>query len=515
MKFAHKAMAVLLAGIVCFSFSTFTSHATQTTEDATEAESETTDASSLPIESNEISGWPQGPVVSAESAILMDAATGTILYSKNIDAREYPASITKLMTVLLALENSSLDETVVFSQNAVFSIERASSHIARTTDEELTMEQCLYAIMLESANECANAVAEHIAGSVEAFADMMNQRAAELGCTNTHFVNPHGLHDPDHYTTAHDMALITREVLTYDAFREISGTVNYNLPPTNKNDGTLTMYNHHSMICTNRTSQYYDATVFAGKTGYTTDALNTLVTCASRNGMELICVLMRSPSGTPYPDTASLLDYGTEHFHPEALPERISELPQDVRQAIANAAPGYDLDTAEALPSEANCVVLPDSVPFEALTPSVSVRESEDSSVLISVTYHYETVSLGTAVYRAEPIQVQSAAVTGTDSLSEDDSRTSATRKPGSQQNILKYILIGAIAVILLLLITLLTLFAVQTHQANTRRRKRRASQIKRNRRSSGSRGTRRTASRRLEHFDDPDLPEEFDDFNF
>ena len=274
----------------------------------------------MEIQSNSWENWPLGPQVYAESAIVMEASTGTILYSKNIDQQMYPASITKIMTMLLALEHLDLSEEVTFSHNAVYSIEYDSSHIARDEGEILTVEECLYAIMLESANECSNAIAEQVSGSTEAFAELMNQRAAELGCTGTHFVNPHGLPSDDHYTTAHDMALITREAIKHEKFRQIGGTPRYTLRATNKKTEELLMNNHHFMISQNKTSKFFDETVFCGKTGYTSIALNTLVTCATRNGMDLIVVPMKTQStgerGVPlYTDTANLLNYAGENFH--------------------------------------------------------------------------------------------------------------------------------------------------------------------------------------------------------
>ena len=137
--------------------------------------------------------WPEAPDVQSASAIVMEASTGTILYEKNSMDAHYPASITKIMTTLLALENGNLSDTVTFSSDAVYKTE--GSGIARDVGEQMTLEQCLYAVMLESANECAYAVAEHIGGTMENFVSMMNQKAAELGCQNTHFNNPHGLQD--------------------------------------------------------------------------------------------------------------------------------------------------------------------------------------------------------------------------------------------------------------------------------------------------------------------------------
>ncbi len=510
----YKFLAILLAGIVCFSINNLTSYASQTADPADTTEEEGAapeDPTQLPIESNDISGWPQGPAVSAESAIVMDAETGTVLYSKNIDARQYPASITKIMTVLVALENSSMDETVVFSRNAVFSIERNSSHIARTDGEELTMEQCIYAIMLESANECANAVAEHIAGSVEAFADMMNAKAAELGCINTHFVNPHGLHDENHYTSAHDMALITQAALQIDAFREIAGTVRYAIPPTNKNDEELMMYNHHSMMSAHKTSRYLDESVFAGKTGYTTDALNTLVTCASRNDMDLICVLLRSPSGTPYPDTSSLLDYVTENFTRETLSEIYSEYPEDIRNNISGSLKGLIPSGIYKSENCASCVVRPINVPFDALTPEVSVQATGDSAASAVITYYYETVPVGNISFHLDLTETVPSSLNTTPSKPDAAQPSDADSSPGkdSSKSIVKYLIIAVITIIILLLATVILLL-VRAHQENIRRKHRR----ERRRRRAAARARQATSNDNFD-FDEFSRLEELNDFNF
>ena len=165
----------------------------------------------MEIQSNQVDNWPTGPVVGAESAILMEAETGTILYAKNIHQHQYPASTTKTLTALIAIEQCTMDEMVTFSHDAVFDTPRDSNHIAIDEGEALTMEECLNAILIRSANEVAFAVAEHIAGeSWRNFAEIMNARAAELGCLNSNFVNPNGLPDENHYTTAYDLAMIGR-----------------------------------------------------------------------------------------------------------------------------------------------------------------------------------------------------------------------------------------------------------------------------------------------------------------
>lgn len=255
--------------------------------------------------------WPSGPDVYSEAAIVMDASSGLILYEKNIHDQYYPASITKILTTLLAIENCSLNEIVTFSKSAIFGIERNSSHIGIDVGEQLTVEQCLYGIMLESANEVAYAIAEHVAGDMESFADMMNKKAKELGCTDSNFVNSNGLHDDDHYTSAYDMALIAKAAINNSTFRKVTSTVMYTIPPTNIQSETRYLNNHHKML--KNTSYHYDGCI-GGKTGYTTKSGNTLVTYAKQGDLELICVVMRSDSTHQYTDTAKLLDFGFGNY---------------------------------------------------------------------------------------------------------------------------------------------------------------------------------------------------------
>lgn len=185
-------------------------------------------------DASQLQYWPQGPEIQSSAGIVMELSTGLILYEKNINDVHYPASITKILTTLLAVENSSMDEVVTFSKDSVYNTE--GSGIARDVGEEMTMEQCLYAVMLASANECAYAVAEHVAGDIHSFVDMMNERCASLGCKNTHFNNCNGLPDEQHYTSVYDMALIAREAFSNETFRIICGTKTYTIPFTNKHE---------------------------------------------------------------------------------------------------------------------------------------------------------------------------------------------------------------------------------------------------------------------------------------
>ena len=246
----------------------------------------------------------------------MDTTYGSldVLYDQNSHERRYPASITKVMTTLVAIESSSPEEPVTFSQHALDSIEWDSSNIGCRLNETLTMEQCWYAMMLNSANEVCCGVAEHISGSIEAFVEKMNQKAAELGCTNTHFSNPNGLPDETHYTTAHDMALIANAAYQNETFRQVFSTRQYEIPPTPQYTETRYLYNHHKMMQPD--TEYYYEGCLGGKTGYTETALNTLVTIASRSGKNLLCVTMRTQGRQVYTDTASLFDYGFSQTFP-------------------------------------------------------------------------------------------------------------------------------------------------------------------------------------------------------
>ena len=204
--------------------------------------------------------WPEGPAIETPSAIVMEVNSGAVLYEKNSDVKHYPASITKILTTLIALEQSALDEKVTFSADAVYKNEGNTSHIARDLNEEMTMEQTLYAVMLESANECAYAAAEHVGaklgGNYQTFVDLMNEKAKELGCENSHFNNANGLPDEQHWTTARDMAKISVEAYKNEMFRTITGTKTYQIPPTNKHSDITYLNNHHAMLHYYRTNQY-------------------------------------------------------------------------------------------------------------------------------------------------------------------------------------------------------------------------------------------------------------------
>lgn len=259
---------------------------------------------------NQAAAQIQKPVIQAEGAVLMDAATGKVLFGKNENTQFYPASITKIMTALLVLENCKLSDTVTFSKTATTNLESGAVTLSITEGDQLTVEQSLYGLMLKSANEIANGLAEHVSGSVSGFAGKMNQRARDLGCLNTSFANPSGLNSSEHKTTAYDMALIARAAYQNETFRKIDSTLSYNFPATKKAAArTITM--GHKMLYTTD-ARYYQG-IIGGKTGYTSKAGNTLVTVVERDGVRLIAVILKS-SSTHYTDTKALLDYGFNNY---------------------------------------------------------------------------------------------------------------------------------------------------------------------------------------------------------
>lgn len=255
------------------------------------------------------------PNITAESAILIDANTKTVLYEKNGYDKHYPASITKLMTALLSIENLSPNDTITFSEEAIFGIEPGSSHIGINVGEQLTVDQALHGLLLMSANEVANGLAEAVSGSIDAFAERMTERAKELGALNTHFVNPHGLHNVDHYTTAYDMALIGSYLAENEYFLQIMKDSSYEIPSTNKTDETRYLYQQHKMLNPLRDATIYREDVIGGKTGYTDEARHTLVTMAKQGDTTLVAVILQSERDSLYTDTAQLLDYGFDSYH--------------------------------------------------------------------------------------------------------------------------------------------------------------------------------------------------------
>lgn len=314
----------------------------------------------------------QEPEIASECAAVADGSTGEILYAKNGAVQCYPASITKLLTALVVVENSDLEDTVIFSHDAVYDVEEGSGNpIQLEAGDKLTVEECLYAMLLESSNQAANALAEHVAGSRDAFAIYMNGLQEELGCKNSTFVNPSGLQDPEQLTTAEDMVRIAQAVFENETLQEICSAKEYRLPATLNNPEGYVLHMEHQLLNgeesagENGTEPYEYA--LAGKTGYTSAAGNTLVTSAEKDGHQLIAVVLKSEQ-THYEDTVALLDYGFSYLEREeslqakaaaaeaaALQEQKAELETEAENAetVAEAEAAADPEEEPGTPASA------------------------------------------------------------------------------------------------------------------------------------------------------------------
>lgn len=275
----------------------------------------------------------EGPTLISEGAVLMDAQTGQVLFEKNMNEKKFPASITKIMTTFLAIEKGPMDAKLTVSREAVESVSRDSSHISLAPDEEITLEEAVCAALLVSANDACNVIAEYVSGSVAEFTNLMNERARECGAVNTHFNNANGLRDENHYTTPYDMAMITRQAIANETFRNYFGLKQFTMKANNQQPEERVFNNQHSML-TDASLKYEG--IIGGKAGYTTDALYTLVTVAERNGRTLIAVVMKSPKlNDKYTDTKALLDYGFDNFETvQFTPEELAR--QDVPAVTAD-----------------------------------------------------------------------------------------------------------------------------------------------------------------------------------
>ncbi len=422
------------------------------------------DRKSLPVQSNEIENWPNGPSVGAESAIVMEAETGIILYSKNIHEQLYPASTTKILTCLIAAENSSLDEMVTFSPTAVFSITPGSSHMGMDVGQALTMEDALYGVLVGSANETANAVAEHVGGSIEGFADMMNKKAAELGCMDSHFVNPNGLHDDNHYTSAYDLAVIARAFYQNELLAKMSNTPTRHYEPTDTQPDDFILRTHHRMV----TGEFPYEGVIGGKTGYTDNARQTLVTCAEQNGMKLICVVMKEESPNQFTDTIDLLNYGFSNFEVVNVSENETKYQidnadffQTENDIFGNSKPILSLNKSSYL-------ILPKTASFEDLQSSISY-EAQNENQLAVIDYTYNGIYVGSA-----SIDV-AAAASSYDFDSPAEPLAAAEEEPEPKENIIfvnvKKVLLGILAAAGILILIFVVRSLIQNYSFAGRRR--------------------------------------------
>ena len=348
-------------------------------------------AYAIPPDTNSLAGWPQGPSVYGDSAIVMDMDSGAIVYGKQIDKRHYPASITKLLTALVALENSQLTDEVLFSDDSVSFLEYGDAHIGMTPGEIISMEDAYYGMLLASANEVSYAVAENVGrlmgGDYNTFIQKMNDRSAELGCTGSHWMNANGLHDENHYTTAHDMALITSAVYQYDEYREVVQTLSHTIPPTNLVNESRTFQQNHKMLWPKNDNYYEYCT--GGKTGYTDQARTTLVTTADNGNLRLAAVVLYDFGNDAYIDTRAMFDYVYNNFSKVMLADQ--ETPEEI----------------DAYSENDSYVLLPAGIEFGDLEKEIEITDEQSREGTVTYTYQRQKVGSAGVVLTKEYVMEQ------------------------------------------------------------------------------------------------------------
>lgn len=454
-----KSAAVLLALLFTFTFS-FPCQATEN-EEATTEHPETTEYPDEP---------GREPDLVSGAAIVMDAATGQILFEKNAEERKYPASITKIMTALVALDhNIDFNDTITMSENAVWGIDRLSTHLALDVGEKITVQDCIYGTMVRSANECAYALAEYVAGDVESFAKMMNDKAAELGCKNTHFVTPNGLHEDDHYTCAYDMALITQAAMQYDAFREITGSENYTIPETNMQDETRFFWNGNKMIIPSE--PYYYEYCEGGKNGYTSMANNTLSTYAKKDGLELICVVLDCDGQSyTYSDSRALYNFcynNYAYFYPlsdfsfEAVNEDISQ----ENALLTNYYTNLDHEMVDLTVDRNYSLLVSSSMDTTQIKHDIKLYDKAKDNILGEINFTYDGEQIGTTA-------ISSTTPLFSSHMTKEEEEPPKPSRWKTIGKIALYILIVVVALVIVFLLYTLISSSVRKIKRHHRRRR-------------------------------------------
>lgn len=252
--------------------------------------------------------------------LLMESSTGKILYEKDIHKKVYPASTTKLMTAILVMENCNLSDIATVNSSAIDIVPAGYSSAYLKKGENLTIEQLLHVLLIPSANDAANVLAEHVGGTIENFANMMNQKAKELGCKNTNFKNPSGIHDDNHYSTAYDLSIITKYAMQFQTIKDIANTTKYNLPKTNKyNSEDRIFYNTNLLLSHHSPDDYYYEYATGLKTGYTNPAKDCIIATAKKDDLELIAIILGADDNIgnsipKYLDCKTLFEYGFNNY---------------------------------------------------------------------------------------------------------------------------------------------------------------------------------------------------------
>ncbi len=419
------------------------------------------------------SGQLKASAVKAETAILIDERTGKTLFEKDADKKEFPASTTKIMTCLLALEKGNLSDTVTVDE--VPQMEANATSIALAKGESMTLENLLYGLMLPSANDAAIVIAKYLGGSMEGFADMMNAKAKELGMTGTHYVNPNGLNDPEHYTTARDMATLARAARKYPEFCKIVSTQRYTIPATNKSE-QRTLKNTNRLISTSDDEIYAYEYATGIKTGYTSAAEHALASSAQKGDVSLIAVVLRDEKLGKWTDSITMFEYGFQFYDTVDLTDALTSL------ELSADVPGSDKEGAESV--ALSLEVVPDG----SLTLTDTKEIIADIKADPSLIEHTLTLKDGltapiekgtdvgtiTFAYNGEEIAtcklVAAQAVEAPGRSSKPTASAGTAVLPGGSDGILRYVLLG-LGILLLAAAALVALRIVNLRRRSQRNR--------------------------------------------
>ena len=312
-----KKIAILLLIMMLFSTNSFAEDATNETNLEQNSINVSTSEDNSSVSLN----------INSEAVILIENTTGKTLYEKNSEQKMYPASTTKILTAIIAIENSNLDDIATVSKTAISNIPSGYSSAYLVEGEQISIDNLLKELLIHSANDAANVIAEHVSGSIDTFVDLMNEKVQELGCANTHFVTTNGIHDENHYTTARDLSVIARYCMQNPTFRKYVSIQKCTIPATNKSK-ERTYKNTNDLI--NTSSTYYYPGCIGIKTGYTSEAKNCLISACNKNGLQLIAVVLGSGTvngkSARYIDSKTLYDYGYANFSMKTIAQKSSVL---------------------------------------------------------------------------------------------------------------------------------------------------------------------------------------------
>jgi len=357
--------------------------------------------------------WPSDTGILANAGIVVDMDSKAVLFGQQIHVPLPPASITKLLTALVVVENAELDEMVTFSHDAVYNVESGSGNkLSLDEGDKLSVEDCLHVLLLLSSNQTANALAEHVAGSRAAFVDMMNERIAKIGCVESEFANPSGLNDPNQNVSAYDMALIAIEAFSNEKVLEISSTRSYSIPETINNPNGASFAMEHRLLKASEdpSSEYYCEGALAGKTGYTSLAGNTLVTLAERDDRRVISVILKGTQPQYYMDGKELINFGFASFKNVSVADHETLLKDSSELDLG----GNIYQTEDLSLEETAVVTLPSTAEFADAERTVITELPEEAPLGAAavIRYTYNERKIGEAyLYSASLKEAQLAAI--------------------------------------------------------------------------------------------------------